>query len=432
MVQQQTSAPHLLVPDIFPRNDIHHTAQWSAPNATTEAGGLSRLSGTTYDRHVRDWFKDQISALGADSYAVNGTGSQFATFKGEDGSVPPIAMGSHLDSVATGGRFDGPLGVIGALEVVRSLKESGIKTFAPLVLINWTNEEGARFFPPLGSSSVFAGQSTVAAAHESKANDGSGETLGDALQSIGYVGDGPNTFHDFPLSAHFEIHVEQAASLEKAGKPVGWVEGWQGICVFEMVFRGEDGHANTYPMEGRCDSLLGACKVITETETLAHSYNGYTTVTNIQSGPVGSCNIQSWTRIVFCLMHPESLKLSAMGEEIKERAQARATLGGLELETARIMHLEPGEFWPEAVDCVRRACGDKGMPARTGTAHDSTMTTLLCPTAMVFARAKDGVSHCAKEWTSREDCAESATVLGKAVLNFDEILRERSGRRALR
>lgn len=336
-------------------------------------------------------------------------------------------MGSHLDSVATGGRFDGPLGVLGALEVVRSLKEQDIKTFAPIVLINWTNEEGARFFPPLGSSVVYAGRSSISTAHDSKANDGSAGTLGDALQSIGYVGSGPNTFAEFPISAHFEIHVEQASTLEAANKPVGWVEGWQGISVFEMTFSGEDGHANTYAMNSphRRDSLLGASKVIAEIETLAWTNDGYSTVTGIQSGPVGCCNIQSWTKIVFCLMHPESSKLFAMGEEIKARAQARAKLGGLEIKVERVMHLEPGKFWPEAVDCVKRASGDKGVGSQTLTAHDSTMTTLVCPTAMVFARGKEGISHCAKEWTSKEDCAESAAVLGKAVLNFDETLRRK-------
>ena len=190
---------------------------------------------------ARDWFHAQVESMGAESYTVNGTGSQFATFSGRNNAIAPIAMGSHLDSVATGGRFDGPLGVIGALEVVRSLQEQKIETFAPITVINWTNEEGARFFPPLGSSCVFAGESTLNAAHESKANNGSGETLGDALKSIGYVGDGPNTFEEHPLSAHFEIHVEQARALEKAGKSVGWVEGWQGISMFEVTFRGEDG-----------------------------------------------------------------------------------------------------------------------------------------------------------------------------------------------
>lgn len=122
------------------RQDIHYTAQWSAPGSTSDAGGLCRLSGTKEDKLARDWFAEQVHSLKPKSYAVNGTGSQFVTFQGEDDSLPPIAMGSHLDSVATGGRFDGPLGVIGALEVVRSLKEQGIRTRAPITLINWTNE----------------------------------------------------------------------------------------------------------------------------------------------------------------------------------------------------------------------------------------------------------------------------------------------------
>lgn len=408
---------------IVRRDNIHYTAQWSGPSA----GGLSRLSGTDEDRQVRDWFWQQITELGAKTYTVNATGSQFASFAGEDNEIPPIAMGSHLDSVATGGRFDGPLGVIGALEVVRSMKELGIKTKAPITVINWTNEEGARFFPPLGSSCVYAGQSSVSAAHLSKANNGSGETLGGALQSIGYVGDGPNTFEDFPISAHFEIHVEQATDLERAGKPVGWVEGWQGISVFEVTFKGEDGHANTYPMHGRRDSLVGASRLICGLEQLAYDVNGYTTTTNIQSGPVGSCNIQSWTKVVFCLMHKELGSLENMANITNNKAESIAAKHGLELEFDRIMHLEPGNFWPEAVDCVKRACGDKGIASNTMTAHDSTMTRLLCPTAMVFARAKDGISHSAKEWTSKEDCAESAVVLGKAVLNFDQLLADKAG-----
>jgi N-carbamoyl-L-amino-acid hydrolase len=118
--------------------------------------------------------------------------------------------------------------VIGGLEVLRSMKEQNVQTHAPLVLINWTNEEGARFFPPLGSSVVYAGESTIEQAHASLATDNSGATMGSALANIGYVGDGPNYFDEFPISAHFEIHVEQHTDLEKANKPVGWVTGWQG------------------------------------------------------------------------------------------------------------------------------------------------------------------------------------------------------------
>ncbi|KAK3668645.1 hypothetical protein LTR22_000532 [Elasticomyces elasticus] len=405
-------------------NDIHHTAQWSAPGATTDAGGLCRLSGTTYDKRARDWFADQVRTLGASSYKVNATGSQIATFDGQKANVPPVAMGSHLDSVATGGRFDGPLGVLGALEVMRSFKEQGIKTHAPIALINWTNEEGARFMPPLGSSSVYAGQSSIEAAHASTANDGSGDTLGAALQAIGYVGDGPNTFQEFPIAGHFEIHVEQQTSLEEAGKPVGWVEGWQGITFFEVEFHGEDGHANTYSMKRRRDTLVGASKLIAALDDLAHAVEGRSTTTNIKSGPVGSCNIQSWTKVQFCVMHPELEALEAMTKTAKDTSQSIAEAHGLKTQFSTILHLEPGHFTPEAVDCVKRACGERGIGAQTLTAHDSTMTRLLCPTAMVFARAKAGISHCAQEWSSQEDCAESALVLGKAVLNFDQLLQD--------
>lgn len=136
--QSFVPATHLLTTTA--RQDIHYTAQWSAPGSTSDTGGLCRLSGSKEDKMVRDWFAEQVHRLKPKSYTVNATGSQFVTFEGEEDSLPPIAMGSHLDSVATGGRFDGPLGVIGALEVVRSLKEQNIRTRAPIALINWTNE----------------------------------------------------------------------------------------------------------------------------------------------------------------------------------------------------------------------------------------------------------------------------------------------------
>ena len=320
-------------------------------------------------------------------------------------------------------RFDEPPGVIGAFEIVRNFQEQGIKTRAYIALIHWTSKEGARFFPPVGSSCVYAGQGTVSAAHESKGNNGSGETLGEALNAIGYVGDGPNTFAESPISAHFEIHVEQQTALEKAGKPVGWVEGWQGIDVFEVTMRGEDGHANAAFVYGRRDSLVGSSRLITALDELAYDAGGLTTATNIQSGPVGCYNIQSWTKTVFCTMHATRSGLEGMGDAITKKTEAIAARYGLVLEFNRIMHLEPGNFWPEAVDCVKRACGERGVGADTLTAHDSTMTRLVCPTAMVFARAKDGISHSAKEWSSKEDCAESALVLGRAVLNFDDLLK---------
>jgi hydantoinase/carbamoylase family amidase len=250
--------------------------------------------------------------------------------------------------------------------------------------------------------------------------------MGSELARIGYVGNGPNTFEEFPLSAHFEVHVEQARDLEKAGKPVGWVEGWNGISYHEVVFTGEDGHANTYPMHGRRDALTGAAKLIIQLETLAYARNGYTTVVSIESGPRGTANIQSKTKLVFCLMHKEAEGLENMGADIARSIQGVAAMHGLDYTLNRLIHLPPGDFWPEAIDSVRQACGDKGIGSRTGTGHDSTMTSLKCPTGMIFVRSKDGISHSAKEWSSEQDCAEGALALGRAVLNFDAYLKQRA------
>lgn len=153
----EEKAGRLLVPatnllTVVLRQDIHYTAQWSAPGSTSDAGGLCRLSGSKEDKMARDWFAEQVHSLRPKSYSVNGTGSQFVTFEGQDNSLAPIAMGSHLDSVATGGRFDGPLGVIGALEVVRSLKEQNIRTRAPITLINWTNEVSSQSIESIDDS----------------------------------------------------------------------------------------------------------------------------------------------------------------------------------------------------------------------------------------------------------------------------------------
>jgi N-carbamoyl-L-amino-acid hydrolase len=187
--------------------------------------------------------------------------------------------------------------------------------------------------------------------------------MGGELTKIGYVGDGPNAFEEFPISAHSEIHVEQATDLEKAGKPVGWVEGWQGMTWYSLHLKGEDGHANTYPMYGRRDTLVGAANIITAVHELAYKHNGRSTVTNILSGPWGACNIQSSTKVSFCLMNWEATGLEDMGADIEKQIKGVASRHGLELEMKRDVHLLPGDFWPEAIDCVREHVGRKVSPA---------------------------------------------------------------------
>ena len=150
------------------------------------------------------------------------------------------------------------------------------------------------------------------------------------------------------------------------------------------------------------------------------------TVTHIESRPFGLCNIQSNTKVVFCLNHQEAEGLNDMASIIIDKIKSVANLHGLEYELERLTHILPGNFTPEAIDCVRRACGENGIPSITGTGHDSLNTVLKCPTAMVFVRGKDGISHCAKEWSDKEDCAEGALALGKAMLNYDDLLSKKA------
>ncbi|SCV41388.1 uncharacterized protein FFB14_07453 [Fusarium fujikuroi] len=407
-------------------NDIHHTSQWSSPSP----GGLTRLCADDNDKKVRDWFRDQAQSIGA-TYKVNTIGAQFAILQGTDNSIPPIAMGSHLDSVLTGGKFDGVLGVLAGLEVLRSLKEQGITTHAPIAVVNWTNEEGSRFVPSLGASTVWAEEATVEEVHASRTLDGSPVTMGEELERIGYIGKEPSTFSEFPLSAHFELHNEQGVELENSGKSIGWTSVWQAVYGFEVHLHGQDGHAATYTMNRRQDALVGAAKVIAGIERLAHEFEGFATPTAIHSGPIGFCNIQSTTKTCYLMGNINDARLTAMRKGMEQLVKQTATEHGLTFEIHKVIDLPTGHFTPAAVDCAKRGCGDKGKEITCMSGHDSLMTVLRVPTAMIFVRSRDGISHCAKEWSDKEDCADGALALGQAVLHYDELLSSPSAAQSL-
>src|SRR5262249_57046985 len=209
----------------------------------TPKGGICRLTLTDLDRQVRDWFKARCQALGC-SVTVDDMGAMFARRPGQRSDVPPIAMGSHLDTQPTGGKFDGVLGVLGALEALRTLVEAGYETFAPIEVVNWTNEEGARFSPAMASSGVFAGAFDRAWAVSRQ--DRSGETFGAALEQIGYRG--AQKCGEHPLSAFFELHIEQGPILEAERKDIGIVTGVQGMRWYEAGVISHDAPTGPTPM----------------------------------------------------------------------------------------------------------------------------------------------------------------------------------------
>ena len=223
----------------------------------TAKGGICRLTLTDLDRQVRDWFRSATEALGC-TVTVDDMGTMFARREGQRRDVPPIAIGSHLDTQPTGGKFDGALGVLAALEVLRTLHQAGYETFAPIEIVNWTNEEGSRFTPPMLASGVFAGVFTRDWAYNRA--DPAGVSFGSALEAIGQRGD--QRSGDHPLSAFFELHIEQGPILEAEAVDIGAVKGVQGIRWFEVTVTGQDAHTGATPMHLRKNALLGAARIV--------------------------------------------------------------------------------------------------------------------------------------------------------------------------
>ena len=251
---------------------VHPERLWddlmlTAKIGATPKGGICRLTLTELDRDVRDWFKAQTQTLGC-TVTVDDMGTMFARRPGQRTDIAPIAMGSHLDTQPTGGKFDGTLGVLAALEALRTLHRAGYETFAPIEVVNWTNEEGARFAPPMIASGVFAG--VYSRDWACARADRGGETFGNALDKIGYRG--AQRCGDHRLSAFFELHIEQGPYLEAEGKDIGIVTGVQAMRWYEMTILGQDTHAGTTPMPRRHDALLGAAHVVEAVNRAARQF----------------------------------------------------------------------------------------------------------------------------------------------------------------
>ena len=279
----------------------------------TAKGGICRLTLTDLDRQVRDWFKARATAFGC-TVTVDDMGVMFARRPGQRDDLPPIAMGSHLDTQPTGGKFDGVLGVLSALEALRTMHEAGYETFAPIEVVNFTNEEGSRFAPAMIASGVFAKvfERDWAAAQK----DRSGVTFGDALETIGYRGAERCGAH--PLSAFFELHIEQGPILEEEDKEIGIVTDVQGMRWYECTLIGQEAHTGATPMRMRKNALVGAARMIEAIEAIAHRH------APLAVGAVGLIEVKPNSRnvvpgeVFFTVdfRHPASAVLDAMEKEM--------------------------------------------------------------------------------------------------------------------
>jgi beta-ureidopropionase / N-carbamoyl-L-amino-acid hydrolase len=405
-------------------NDLMETAAIGA----TAKGGICRLTLTELDRQVRDWFKERASALGC-TVTVDDMGAMFARCDGQRSDIAPIAMGSHLDTQPCGGKFDGALGVHAALEAMRTLRSSGYETFAPIEVVNWTNEEGARFAPAMISSGVFAGvfKRDWAASRQ----DRTGMTFGEALDGIGYRG--PEKCGAHPLSAFFEVHIEQGPYLENEDKDIGIVTGVQAMRWYEVTVTGQDTHAGTTPMTRRMDALVGAARLVDGIDAIAraHPPHAVGTVGLLEVKP-GSPNVVPGA-VFFTIdfRHPETAVLDLMEQELAKAVSAVSATTGVENELKNIWAQPPVHFDGECIAAIREATKASGYSARdivSGAGHDAAYVARVAPTAMIFVPCRDGISHNEAEFSSKEQCAAGAQVLLQAVLNYDRRLAEKHGK----
>jgi N-carbamoyl-L-amino-acid hydrolase len=346
-------------------------------------------------------------------------GSMFARRRGPDDNAPPVMLGSHLDSQPTGGKFDGALGVLGALEVVRTLNDHDIATRAPLEVVNWTNEEGCRFPPAMIASGVFAGAFDLE--YGLSRQDHAGRTIGAELARIGYAGERP--VGKRPAAALFELHIEQGPILEAEGQRIGIVTGGQGARWYDCAVTGAETHAGAAPMEGRRDALRAAAALLEDIYAIAHSHapSGRATVGEFQAYPGSRNTVPGRVRFTVDLRHPDGATMDTMDHALRaafERARGRAA-GRLELDLDEIWYAPPVAFDPACIEAVRQAAATLGLSAReivSGAGHDAVYLARVVPTAMIFVPCKDGISHAEIEYASPAACADGANVLLHAAL----------------
>jgi N-carbamoyl-L-amino-acid hydrolase len=384
----------------------------------TGDGGNCRLALTDDDAGGRELVVGWMRALGLD-VRVDRIGNVVATRAGTDAGLDAVMTGSHIDTVRTGGRYDGTLGVLAGLEVVRALDDAGIRTRRPLAVAFFTDEEGSRFAPDMLGSLVYAGGMTLEDALDVVGIDGA--VLGHELERIGWAGDaavpGPAPH------AFVELHIEQGPLLEEEGIAIGAVTGVQGISWQELTLAGQSNHAGTTPMRLRHDAAYVAAEVTTFVRRLARDMGGH------QVGTVGRVDVHpdlvnvvaARARLTVDLRNTDEALLAESEWRVREHTAEVAEAEGVELSWRRLARFAPVVFDPGVVDLVERAAVARGHRVRrlpSGAGHDAQMLARVCPAGMVFVPSRAGVSHNPAEFTEPEHLAAGTQVLADVLVEL--------------
>lgn len=436
---------------------IHDTCEWGKGeqwgNGETETG-MSRLSLSDSDKQARDWFHETCSNLGCEVH-TDSMGNQFAIRPGLDNNKPPTYAGSHLDTQPTGGRYDGILGVTAAVEMLKVLNENWVETVYPVGVVNWTNEEGARFPISMVSSGVWSGNVPLEKAHNLKSvippNDNA--TMKSELERIGYLGKVPASWMSTPMAAHFELHIEQGPILEAENRRIGIVQGVQSYKWFTIAVKGRDSHTGATSFQHRADALLTASKMILISHKIASKHNALASTGILNLKPGSTNTVPGYVQFSLDVRAPLDRTVDAVEEDC--RSAFSALVAG-----ENIMSINDGctpssrscsvewrtdfvspaiHFHKDCIECVTNAgrdlcgigevqednVGSWGKFMTSGAGHDSVYTSKRCPTSMIFVPCRDGVSHNPAEYSSPDACADGANVLLGAVLRYDKLRSDR-------
>ena len=386
------------------------------------AGGNNRQTLTDADAEGRRLFAKWCDDAGL-TMGVDKMGTMFARREGTDPDALPVYMGSHLDTQPTGGKYDGVLGVLGGLEVMRTLNDLGIRTRRPIVLVNWTNEEGTRFAPAMLASGVFAGVHTLDWAYAR--NDAEGKTVGEELKRIGFVGDeevGARKMH-----AMFELHIEQGPILEDEGIDIGVVTHGQGLKWLQVTLTGKESHTGSTPMPKRRNAGLGMARVTELVHEVAMDYqpDAVGAIGHVEVYPNSRNIIPGRTVFTIDIRSPDKAVLDTMDERIRAGIDTICDALQISYEIEQVGHFDPVTFDEGCVNTVRAAAERLGYSHRnivSGAGHDACWVNRVAPTAMIMCPCVDGLSHNEAEEIFPEWAKAGADVLFHAVVETAEIV----------
>ena len=380
------------------------------------AGGNNRQTLTDEDAEGRRLFQHWCESAGC-VMGIDAMGTMFARREGSDPDALPVYVGSHLDTQPTGGKYDGVLGVLAGLEIVRKLNDMNISTKHPIVVTNWTNEEGTRFAPVMMASGVFAGVHSLDWAHDR--TDADGKRLGDELERIGFKGD--EAVGERKMRAFFELHIEQGPILERDGCEIGVVTHGQGLNWLEVRLTGKESHTGTTPMPMRADAGLGMARMTELVHDIAvsHAPHAVGTIGHCEFYP-NSRNVISG-RVVFTVdfRDPDKAVIADMDDRFRQGAARIADTLGLGMEIEQVGGFDPVTFDETCVMAVRGAANSLGYThcdIVSGAGHDACWINQVAPTAMVMCPCVDGLSHNEAEEISPEWAVAGANVLFHAVV----------------